>query len=194
MFQYNIRNPLARGKEKEGANLLEDFRNSRTNYEVCIKMLKYRHRLIDVCIKDQVAAKEQIKVLWDQLHTIVNILLHHEGDDEDYLEMFQRSLYIYGANYQKLYGCRLSTYQHILIEHVPDFIRTFGNLDKFSNFSIEGNHRLNKLNIHSSTSGYQTTTGPTGLPAPLLKVGLLTNIVTPGYMLGQEPKSRFHHE
>ncbi|GAM28753.1 hypothetical protein SAMD00019534_119290 [Acytostelium subglobosum LB1] len=109
----------------------------------------------------------EIRTLWDQLWTLVNMLLNHKIhiQSSDQFRVLGCKL---GNTFVGMYGATcVTTYLHTLSHHIGQFMVDFACLDRHNNCGLEGCHSINKDIVYCASNGNRHS-GPGSLPSQIL--------------------------
>ncbi|KYQ89216.1 hypothetical protein DLAC_10464 [Tieghemostelium lacteum] len=151
IFKENMNVSL--NPDKSSIGILEVFRNSRLNHELCIKILQNRDHLFkyfqDKGVVD-IMVIQNWKLLFNQLETLVNIAINKKTTKQEW----EKLSLAFGSNFNRVFGEQnVSTYLHIFICHYGFYLEQYGPIERYANFSIESSHKITKSNrIHSTNN------------------------------------------
>jgi hypothetical protein len=108
-----------------------------------------------------------VKLIWKQLRALLTLAMQDEEQitEEKWLCMSKQ----FSTNFTARYCDEdVTLYIHVFVYHIGYYLEKYGNLELFTNYTIEGHHHYNKVAIQSGTNDFSNADSAHNLQYQLL--------------------------
>jgi hypothetical protein len=104
-----------------------------------------------------------VKLLWKQAWVLLSVLAEPQFDIKE--EWWMEKAKQFAKLFVKRYPAEdITPYIHVLVYHLGFYMETYGNLEIFANYAIEGRHQYNKRMLFNGTNGFGKFQNEKNLP------------------------------
>eukprot|EP01133_Synstelium_polycarpum_P021511 gene21511-25835_t len=142
--------------------------NVSLTYPQCIDIINKHYKILSFLDSNLKGPRDEVQSIIDDLrevwkqYTVLTYIMKSDNFHKQRPTRFaeqgwiSRSL-VFGANIQRIFNNRSTSYLHMFVFHMGWFIEQYGCMDKYANYGLEGRHQIHKEYVYFSNKKFNHT-------------------------------------